>query len=101
MENFETEEERYARAKARVAEIKRFYHKVKSFLVISVILITVNLVTSPNRLWFYWPVFWLGAILAYKGLKTFGYFPFLNKEWEQKKLNEFLEEEKNKKQKWD
>jgi uncharacterized protein YhhL (DUF1145 family) len=88
-------DEKYEKAKKRVEELKKFYSNLTTYVVINVILIIINLVTSPGNLWFYWvTIFWGIAILMHasrvfvlKG-KVFG------EEWEQKKIKEIMEKEK-------
>ena len=88
-------DEKYEKAKKRVEELKKFYGNLITYVVINVILIIINLVTSPGNLWFYWvTIFWGIAILMHasrvfvlKG-KVFG------EEWEQKKIKEIMEKEK-------
>lgn len=48
------EEERYKRAKARVEELKEFYEHLTIYIGVNITLVIINLVTSPNALWFYW-----------------------------------------------
>ena len=97
MERIATEEERYAKARKRVQEIKGFYSHLASFVMVNLLLLGINLATSPRHLWFYWPLLWWGLGLVIHGLKTFNFIPFFGKEWEQRKINEYLEnEQKNK-----
>ena len=56
--------------------------------------------TSPNELWFYWPLLGWGIGVLFHGMRVFNYSPFFGKGWEEKKLQQFLNEEKNKEQKW-
>ena len=48
------EEEKYKRAKARVEELKGFYSHLIAYVTVNIMLVSINLVTSPNALWFYW-----------------------------------------------
>jgi len=58
--------ERYDKAKKRVEELKKFYSNVVTFVVVNLVLIIINLVTSPGSLWFYWvTIFWGIAILLH------------------------------------
>lgn len=98
MEN-NIEEERLRAAQEHVSKIRYFNNKAIKFLMISVFIVGINLLTSPDRLWFYWVMLGLGLTLVIKYVKIFG-LPFFSKEWEEKKINEIIEKEK-KQQKWE
>ena len=95
MERKFTEEERYQKAKEKVKQIKEFYTHAITYFAINVSLLVINLVTSPMYLWFLWSAVFWGIGLIIHGLVTFDLVPFFNKEWEQKKINEYIEKEKN------
>lgn len=100
MENQYTEEERYYKARKRVEEIKGFYGNLISYVVVNCFLIAINLITSPNHLWFYWPLLWWGFGVVFHGLKVFNYMPFFSKDWEEQKIKEFMEKEEQTKSSW-
>jgi hypothetical protein len=62
--------------------------------------LAASLLTSPNELWFYWPLLGWGVGVLFHGMKVFNYSPFLSKDWEERKLKEFIEEEKRNTNKW-
>ena len=87
-------DERYEKAKKRVEELKRFYGNLVTYAVINVILIIINLVTSPGSLWFYWvTIFWGIAILLHASKVFILKGKFLGEEWEEKKIKEIMEKE--------
>ena len=94
------EEQRYHEAKKRVDAIKGFYGNLTSYIVLNIFFFVLNMLTSPKHLWFYWPLLGWGIGVIFHGMKVFNYSPFLGKNWEERKLKEFLEEEKKKEQKW-
>ncbi len=94
MEQDYKEYDRYQRAKKQVEEIKGFYGHLVSYLAVNAFLLFINLKFSPQELWFLWPLMGWGLGLLLHGMKTFNYMPFLGKDWEAKKLKQFLEEEK-------
>jgi hypothetical protein len=94
------EEERYYQAKKRVEEMKGFYGHLISYVVVNVGLLVLNLLTSPKHLWFFWPMLGWGIGLLFHALKVFNYSPFFNKEWEDRKIREFMEKENESKNKW-
>jgi hypothetical protein len=100
MENNYQEEERYFKARKRVEEIKGFYGNLIAYIVVNIGLLVVNLLTSPNNLWFYWPLLWWGIGVVFHGLKVFNYMPFLGKDWEEQKIKEFMDKEKENKETW-
>jgi hypothetical protein len=76
---------RYEKAKKRVEELKKFYGNVVTYAAINIILIIINLVTSPGTLWFYWvTIFWGIAILLHASRVFILRGKFLGEEWEAK-----------------
>lgn len=92
MENI-YQEERYFEAKKRVEEIKGFYGNLASYILVNIGLLIINLMTSPNHLWFYWPMLGWGIGVVFHGMKVFNYMPFLGKDWEEQKIKEYMENE--------
>ena len=87
-------DEKYEEAKKRVEELKKFYGNLVSYAVINVILIIINLVTSPGSLWFYWvTIFWGIAILLHASKVFILKGKFLGEEWEERKIKEIMEKE--------
>jgi hypothetical protein len=100
MENINQEEERYYKAKKKVAEIKGFYGNLVAYIAVNIGLVVINLLTSPEHLWFYWPLLGWGIGLVFHGMKVFNYMPFFGKDWEDKKIKEFMDKEKENKKTW-
>ncbi|MEZ0182985.1 2TM domain-containing protein [Flavobacterium oncorhynchi] len=100
MEMKYSEEDRYFLAKKKVGDIKGFYGNLASYIFVNAILIFVNLYTSPEYLWFFWPLLWWGIGVVFHGLRVFEVFPALGKDWEERKIKEFMEKEKWNKSKW-
>ncbi len=96
MENSNSEYERYQRALKQVKEIKGFYGHLTSYVIVLAILIYLNLKYTPEYLWFIWTLLGWGIGLLFHGIRVFNWFPFLNKDWEEKKIRQFMEEDKNK-----
>ena len=95
MENNFQNEERYFKAKKRVEEIKGFYGNLTSYIVVNIFFLILNLSTSPKHLWFYWPMLGWGIGVVIHGMKVFNCLPFLGKDWEEQKIKEFMDKEKN------
>jgi len=100
MENRDIEQERYYKARKRVEEIKGFYGNLISYIVVNGFLIAINLITSPQYLWFFWPLGWWGLGVVFHGLKVFNRMPFFSKDWEERKIKEFMEKEEQIKNTW-
>ena len=100
MERNYNEEEKYQKAKKRVEEMKGFYGHLTSYIIVNLFLIFVNLKTSPEHLWFFWPTVGWGIGLIFHGLRVFNFLPFLGKDWEERKMKEYMEEEERRKNEW-
>ena len=91
-------DEKYKEAKKRVKELKDFYKNLLTYVGVNILLITINLITSPGRLWFYWvTIFWGIAILLHASRVFILKGKFWGKEWEEKKIKEIMEKESNSK----
>jgi len=87
-------DEKYEKAKKRVEELRKFYGNLVTYAVINVILVIINLVTSPASLWFYWvTIFWGIAILLHASRVFVFKGKFLGEEWEEKKIKKIMERE--------
>jgi hypothetical protein len=95
------EEERYYQAQKRVKEIRSFYEHLTICLLCNVIVIAVNLMTSPGFLYCIFSVLGWGMVIVLHGLKAFEYAPFFNKEWEEQKIKEFIEKEEQTRKTWE
>lgn len=92
----QSEYERYQKAKKQVNEIKGFYGHFTSYVIVLAILIYINLKYTPEYLWFIWTMLGWGIGLFFHAMRVFNWFPFLNKDWEERKIRQFMEEDKNK-----
>ena len=87
------DQETYNRAKARVEEIKGFYSHLMSYVGVNVMLIVINLLTSPDKFWFYWvTIFWGFGVVSH-GVKTFFGHKVFSSDWEEKKIRQIMEKE--------
>jgi len=88
-------DEKYEEAKKRVKELKDFYRNLITYAAVNIFLIIINLITSPNRLWFYWvTIFWGIGIVLHASKVFILKGKFLGKNWEEKKIKEIVEKEK-------
>jgi hypothetical protein len=88
------EDDEYKRARKRVEDLKGFYIHISVFAIVNLTLFFINLLSTPGTWWFYWiTVFWGIGIIWH----AFGVFigdRLLGKEWEEKKIKEYMEREK-------
>jgi uncharacterized membrane protein YccC len=93
MESNYIEEKRYQDVRKKVNEMRKFYEHLTIFILLSIILIVINLVTSPGYLWFMWCLLGGGIGVIIHGLLAFGISPILNSDWEERKIRKLLEKE--------
>jgi hypothetical protein len=93
------ENSKYLRAVERVEEIKGFYSSLIAYCIVIPILIYINLTYVPQFHWFWFPAMGWGLGLTFHGFKAFAYNPFLGKNWEERKIQQFMDEDK--KQYWE
>ncbi|RZS93341.1 2TM domain-containing protein [Aquimarina brevivitae] len=91
------EEKRYQRAKERVDDLKKFYNNLISYVIFITFLAFVNYYTNgmswDGYLWFLWAAFGWGIGLAFHAAKVFRINPVYDKNWEEKKIKKYMEEE--------
>lgn len=87
-------EDRYLKAQKRVEDLKGFYGNLTSYIVVNIGLLILNLLTTPKQLWFYYPLLGWGIGVAIHAMSVFNYMPFLNRDWEAKKIQELMDKEK-------
>ncbi|MGQ2985151.1 2TM domain-containing protein [Flavobacterium sp.] len=89
------EEQSYLRAKKRVKEIRSFYDHVASYIIVIPVLALINIYYTGGEHWYKYTAFGWGLGLAIHGIVTF--LPsFFGRGWEERKLNEILEKDKQK-----
>ncbi len=79
---------RYEEAKKRVSEIRGFYLHLLAYLIINAALAVINLLSSPQYLWFVWSLLAWGIGVALHALSAFG--GLWGKAWEERKINEMI-----------
>lgn len=98
------------RAKKRVEELKGFYIHLMVYVLVNIMISTIIVVSRVyngesflDALWDFgtvstW-VFW-GIGVVFHGLKVFSYNPFFNKDWEERQIQKYLEEERKESEKY-
>lgn len=66
-------QEAYERAKHRVAAKRGFYVHLSVYIAVNILLVIVNLSSSPEYLWFKWPLMGWGIGLFFHGLGVFAF----------------------------
>lgn len=99
-------EKRYLQAKNRVEKISKFYKHLSVYLAVNILLSTLFIIGDINdgdtfneaffnagnyKIWFWW-----GIGIVIQAINTFGLLFILNKDWEERKLQQYIKEEENK-----
>jgi len=93
MENLD-KENKYIQAKERVGRIKKFYTSLLSYVVFIAFLGGLNYyIDGWDHPWFLWAAFGWGIGLAFQASKAFQLNPFFSKNWEERKIKEFMDNE--------
>ncbi len=87
-----TEDRKYQKALERVRRIRGFYTHLGIYILINSLLFLLNIATSPNILWFYWPLFGWGIGVVINAVYVFGLGRWFGPDWEEKKIKEFMDE---------
>jgi transcriptional regulator with XRE-family HTH domain len=74
----------------KVRKLKGFYIHLAQFIIVITGLCILNLVTSPHRLWFYWPALGWGIGILAHAASVFQWMPFFGAEWEKKQVEKHL-----------
>jgi hypothetical protein len=94
-------EDAYIRAKKRVEAMVGFYWHLTAYIAVNVFLILLIALNSDEGFFGFGPYatacFW-GIGLFFHFIGVFGFNFFLGKNWEQRKINEFME---NEQQRWE
>ena len=98
------------RAKKRVEELKGFFIHLMIYIFINImitVVITVSMMYNGYSFWeaisnfgaFSTWLFW-GIGVGFHALKVFSYNPFFNKEWEERQIQKYLDEDKRESEKY-
>lgn len=88
--------ERYQKAQKKVKDIKGFYSNLITYILVISFLAFINLRYSPKQIWFVYPMLGWGIGVFFHAMGVFDLFPFFSKNWEEKKIKQLMEEEKQK-----
>ncbi len=98
------------RAKERVKELKGFYIHLIVYLIVNTLLSTLTIVALMNGgdsffeaffnfASFSTAIFW-GIGLAFHAAKVFSYNPFFSKDWEERQIRKYAEQDKKNSEKF-
>ncbi len=94
-------ENRYLRAKERVQELRKFYGNLTAYVIIITMLAIVNYLTYWGYKWFLWAALGWGIGLLFHAVKTFNLNPFFSRDWEERKIKEFMEDDEQRGSRWE
>ena len=73
-------------ARHRVRQLRSFYSQVAWFVAINLLLVAINLLSSPNSLWFFWVTIFWGFALVIQAVTIYTHLHLFGKDWEEKKI---------------
>ena len=87
----EVQNSKYIRAKERVVVIKKFYAKVLRGVFAIIVVGGINYYLNEWRTpWFLWVVFGISLSILLRAIKIFNLNPLFGKDWEERKVREFM-----------
>ncbi|MCZ7527857.1 MAG: 2TM domain-containing protein [Acidimicrobiia bacterium] len=88
------DDEAMERAQKRVKAVKDFWSFLGIYLLVNAIVITVNLLTSSDALWFYWVSLGMGIPLVITAVNALMASWGRASTWEERKLRQYYEQER-------
>lgn len=103
MEQKFTQEQKYVLARKRVEKISKFYKHLATYVVVNIFLSAIFIAGDMNdgdtfkealtdyhnyKIWLYW-----GIGIVFQALNTFGLNLFLSKDWEERKVKEYMKDQ--------
>lgn len=98
--DFKNQEE-YQRAKRKVKELKGFYSHLAAYIIINIFLLAIKFVNKNNDFDNFWEwdtfkvLFYWGFGLTFHAYNVFGKNMLFGKEWENRKIDEYMNKNKN------
>ena len=87
------ENNKYQRAKEKVGALKIFYLDLVVFVSVNLFLFLLNIIFTPDDLWFIWPLMGYGFGTIVHAILVFGFRRPYSLGWEEKKIKEIMEKE--------
>jgi hypothetical protein len=88
----------YIQARKHVEKLKEFYYNLLSYCLVIPFLAFINWKTSWQFQWFWFPMFGWGIGLAFHAMSVYFEGGRFGRNWEQRKIREFMEQEER--QRW-
>jgi hypothetical protein len=85
-----TEERKYQKARQRVAALRKFYIHLGEFVFVNLFLFLFDTMTTPDSLWFFWPLLGWGLAVVLHAWSVFGGGYPIGADWEEKKIQELM-----------
>lgn len=98
MQTDQNYQQRYQAAQERVNELRGFYSHLTTYILVNLGLLALNYYSNQFAYpWALFPLLGWGIGITSHALKTYRINIFLGKDWEERKLQQFMEEEKHQK----
>lgn len=86
-------QERYARAKKRVVEMREFYSHFLVYICVNVVVYIVDIITGGGIEFAYWVTLGWGIGVVAHFFSVFGESMFLGHDWEERKIRELMDQD--------
>jgi hypothetical protein len=77
-----------------VKALRIFYSHLTIYVVLNIVLLLVNVSTSPGDVWFYKVLLGWGLLLSLHAAYTYELLPWSSDDWEKRKVQELINEER-------
>jgi two-component sensor histidine kinase len=86
-------EKKYSLAKEQVEKLKGFYIHLTIYLIFIPVFIWLNYISNAGFPWAIFPIGGWGFGVMGHAAETFNYNPFFGKDWEERKIREFMDKD--------
>ncbi|WP_203292605.1 2TM domain-containing protein [Luteirhabdus pelagi] len=91
--NYSSPQNKYEYAKQRVEKLKGFYWHLSIYLLFIPVFLWLNYVSNTSFPWALFPIIGWGIGLIGHAADTYEWNPFFGKDWEKRKIEEFMRED--------
>ncbi|GMN09280.1 2TM domain-containing protein [Croceitalea sp. MTPC9] len=89
---FDIQETKLLKAKKRVRTLKKFYGSITRGSIAIILVAAINYYLDQwEHPWFLWVVFGVGLSVTIKAIRIFGFNFILGKDWEERKIREYMD----------